>query len=31
MCDMTKNVTQEERLDYLVEIFKQDSDDYKDF
>jgi len=27
---MTKNVTQEERLDYLVEIFKQDSDDYKD-
>ena len=27
---MTKNVTQEERLDYLVEIFKRDSDDYKD-
>ncbi len=27
---MTKNLTQEERLDYLVEIFKRDSDDYKD-
>ena len=26
---MTKNLTQEERLDYLVEEFKADSKDYK--
>ena len=27
---MKKNITQEERLDYLVEEFKADSDEYKD-
>ena len=27
---MTKNTTQEERLDYLVEEFKADSDEYRD-
>ena len=30
MIDMTKNTIQEERLDYLVEEFKADSDEYKD-
>ena len=28
---MSNSKTQEERLDYLVEEFKADSDDYKDF
>lgn len=27
---MKKNITQEERLDYLVEEFKADSDEYRD-
>ncbi len=27
---MKKSITQEERLDYLVEVFKADSDEYKD-
>lgn len=30
MIDMKKNITQEERLDYLVEEFKSDSDEYRD-
>ncbi len=30
MIDMTKNTTQEERLDYLVEEFKADSDEYRE-
>lgn len=30
MIDMTKETTQEEHLDYLVEEFKADSDEYRD-
>lgn len=30
MIDMKRNISQEERLDYLVEEFKADSDEYRD-